>query len=155
VRYYRTNLTQRPPPTQVEITDSDTPPRVKITVSPPRVQNEAAPPRVVQPTVTYITTPKSHRILSPTPCRAAEIVQQSNHVLSLPTGPTIRSATSTTNNTPVIIMPEMANALICPDTDKYLKHQELITMLRYKIKWMRSTANEIHRLYKTNTIRFV
>jgi hypothetical protein len=27
-------------------------------------------------------------------------------------------------------------------------------MLRYKIKWIRSTANEIHRLYKTNTIRF-
>jgi hypothetical protein len=28
-------------------------------------------------------------------------------------------------------------------------------MLRYKIKWMRSTANEIRRLYKTNTIRFI
>jgi hypothetical protein len=27
-------------------------------------------------------------------------------------------------------------------------------MLRYKIRWMQSTANEIHRLYKTNTIRF-
>jgi hypothetical protein len=28
-------------------------------------------------------------------------------------------------------------------------------MLRYNIKWMRSTANETHRLYKTNTIRFI
>jgi hypothetical protein len=28
-------------------------------------------------------------------------------------------------------------------------------MLRYKIKWMRSTENEIHRLYKTNNIRFI
>jgi hypothetical protein len=28
-------------------------------------------------------------------------------------------------------------------------------MLWYKIKWMRSTANEIHRLYKTNTISFI
>jgi hypothetical protein len=52
-------------------------------------------------------------------------------------------------------MPEMANTGICPDTGKSLKHQELITMLRYKIKWMRSTANEIRRLYKTNTIRFI
>jgi hypothetical protein len=52
-------------------------------------------------------------------------------------------------------MPEMVNAVICPDAGKSLKHQELITMLRYKIKWMRSTANEIHRLYKTNTIRFI
>jgi hypothetical protein len=28
-------------------------------------------------------------------------------------------------------------------------------MLRYKIKWMRSTANGIRRLYKTNIIRFI
>jgi hypothetical protein len=52
-------------------------------------------------------------------------------------------------------MPEMANAVICPDTGKSLKHQESITMLRYKIKWIRSTAKEIRRLYKTNTIRFI
>jgi hypothetical protein len=49
----------------------------------------------------------------------------------------------------------MANAVICPATGKSLKHQELITKLRYKIKWMRSTANEINRLYNTNTIRFI
>jgi hypothetical protein len=52
-------------------------------------------------------------------------------------------------------LPEMANAVICPETGKSLKHQELITKLRYKIKWMRSTANEINRLYNTNTIRFI
>jgi hypothetical protein len=49
----------------------------------------------------------------------------------------------------------MANAVICPETGKSLKHQELITKLKYKIKWMRSTANEINRLYNTNTIRFI
>jgi hypothetical protein len=49
----------------------------------------------------------------------------------------------------------MANAVICPETGKSLKHQELITKLRYKIKWMRSTANEINRLHNTNTIRFI
>jgi hypothetical protein len=52
-------------------------------------------------------------------------------------------------------LPEMANAVICPETGKSLKHQELITKLRHKIKWMRSTANEINRLYNTNTIRFI
>jgi hypothetical protein len=43
-------------------------------------------------------------------------------------------------------MPEMVNAVICPDTGKSLKHIELITLLHYKILWMRSTANEIGRL---------
>jgi hypothetical protein len=52
-------------------------------------------------------------------------------------------------------LPEMANAVICPETGKSLKYQELITKLRYKIKCMRSTANEINRLYNTNTIRFI
>jgi hypothetical protein len=52
-------------------------------------------------------------------------------------------------------MPEMVNAVICPETGKSLKHQELITKLRYKIKWMRSTANEINRLYNTNIIGFI
>jgi hypothetical protein len=55
----------------------------------------------------------------------------------------------------MINLPEMANAVICPETGKSLKHQELITKLKYKIKWMRSTANEINRLYNTNTIRFI
>jgi hypothetical protein len=58
-------------------------------------------------------------------------------------------------NDNVIIMPEMANAVICPDTGKSLKHNRFITKLRYRIKWMRSTANEINRLYNTNTIRFI
>jgi hypothetical protein len=44
-------------------------------------------------------------------------------------------------NDKVIIVPEMANAVICPDTGKSLKHNELITKLKYRIKWMRSTAN--------------
>jgi hypothetical protein len=51
-------------------------------------------------------------------------------------------------------MPKMANSVICPDTGKSLNHHELIKMLRYKIRWMRSTANEIGRLYKISTIRF-
>jgi hypothetical protein len=49
----------------------------------------------------------------------------------------------------------MANAVICPDTDKSLKHNKLITKLRYRIEWMRSTANEINRIYNTNAVRFI
>jgi hypothetical protein len=52
-------------------------------------------------------------------------------------------------------LPEVVKAAICPETGKSLKHQELITKLKYKIQWMRSTANEIDRLYNTDTIRFI
>jgi hypothetical protein len=84
-----------------------------------------------------------------------ETVQQANHLLSLPTVPTIRSPVKNTKDTRIIIIPEMANAVRCPDTGKSLKNQERIPLLRYKIKWMRSTENEIHRFYKTNTIRLI
>jgi hypothetical protein len=60
-----------------------------------------------------------------------------------------------TGDNQVIIFLEMANAVICLETGKSLKHQELITKLRYNIKWMRYTTNEINRLYNTNTIRFI
>jgi hypothetical protein len=164
---------------QGEIADSDTPTKVQITVSPPKVPNTATSPRVVQPIVTYIEPPNSHRRLNPTPCRAvtpstphpmirrsvtqqnisndmlAETVQQPNHIFSLSTGPTVRKIISIAITTPVIIMPELANTVIFHYKGKSLKHQELITMLRYKIKWKRSHANEIHRLCKNNTIRFI
>jgi hypothetical protein len=83
----------------------------------------------------------------------AETLAQANHFFS------ISAQTKYTHpeniNTDIIILPEMANAVICPETGKSLKHQGLITKLRYKIKWMRSTANDINRLYNTNTIRFI
>jgi hypothetical protein len=60
-------------------------------------------------------------------------------------------------------MPEMDNAVICPDTGKSLKHHELITLLRYKIRCMISTTNEMEHLVEglkcgvkgTNTIKFI
>jgi hypothetical protein len=93
----------------------------------------------------------------------SETVQQAFHVFSLPTGPTIKTAKRAIKNSPIVIMPEMANAVICPDTCKSLKHPELVTLLRYKIRWMRSTANGIVRLTQglkhgikgTNTIKFI
>jgi hypothetical protein len=85
----------------------------------------------------------------------AETINQANHCFSFPTTSGNKTKKKVINNEQIIIMPKMANALICPETGKSLKHQELITKLRYKIKWMRSTANEINRLNNTNTIRFI
>jgi hypothetical protein len=85
----------------------------------------------------------------------SETVHQANHCSSFPTTPRAKTNEKAIKNEQVIIMPEMSNAVICPETGKSLKHQELITQLRYKIKWMRSTANEINRLNNTNTIRFI
>jgi hypothetical protein len=83
----------------------------------------------------------------------AETLAQANHCFSI----SAKTKYSHPSNTKadVIILPEMSNAVICPETGKSLKHQELITKLRHNIKLMRSTANEINRLYDTNTIRFI
>jgi hypothetical protein len=83
----------------------------------------------------------------------AETINQANHCFSISAQTKYTHQSST--NTNIVILPEMANAVICPETGKSLRHQELITKLKYKIKWMRSTANEINRLYNTNTIRFI
>jgi hypothetical protein len=84
-----------------------------------------------------------------------EALNQANHCLSISPHTQKQKTKISIANDKVIIMPEMANAVICPDTGKSLKHNELITKLKYRIKWMISTANEINRLYNTNTIRFI
>jgi hypothetical protein len=155
-------------------------PRVANTVSPPRVANTTAQQMSPQPNTSSLSTPNSHR-RQKTPARCvitpqtphvmvrrsvgqqhnlsqdmiAETISQANHCFSISTGPEPKNSTILSGNNQIIILPEMANAVICPETGKSLKHQELITKLRYKIKWMRSTANEINRLYNTNTIRFI
>jgi hypothetical protein len=85
----------------------------------------------------------------------AETINQANHCFTISAQPKTQYTKKPGDNTEVILLPEMANAVICPKTGKSLKHQELITKLRYKIKWMRSTTNEINRLYNTNKIRFI
>jgi hypothetical protein len=82
----------------------------------------------------------------------AETLAQANHCFSISAE---TKCTHPSNTNDVISSPEMANAVICHETGKSLKHQELITNLRHKIKWMRSTVNEINRLYNTKTIRFI
>jgi hypothetical protein len=85
----------------------------------------------------------------------AEALNQANHCFSISPHTQKQKTKNSMANDNVIIMPDMAHALIFPDTGKSLKHNELITKLRYRIKWMRSMANEINRLYNTNTIRFI
>jgi hypothetical protein len=166
------------PPT--ETVETVTPWRVQNTVSPPRVQNTAAQQRLPQQTTSSQLTPNSHRrqhtphrraVTPPTPHvmvrrsagqkynlsqdMIAEKINHANHFFSIPTTPGPKNTEKVNGNNQVIIMPEMANAVICPEPGKSLKHQELITKLRYKIKWMRSTANGVNRLYNTNIIRFI
>jgi hypothetical protein len=85
----------------------------------------------------------------------AESLSQANHCFSISPKEQRQKTNGNMPNDNIFIMPEMANAVICPDTGKLLKHNELITTLRYRIKWMRSTGNEINRLYNTKTIRFI
>jgi hypothetical protein len=85
----------------------------------------------------------------------AEAIDQANHCFAISAQPKTQYSKKPSDNTNIIILPEMVSAVICPETGKSLKHQEVITKLRYKIKWMRSTANEINRLYNTNIIRFI
>jgi hypothetical protein len=61
----------------------------------------------------------------------AETITQANHCFSISAQTKYTHQANT--NTDMINLPEMANAVICPETGKSLKHQELITKLKYKI----------------------
>jgi hypothetical protein len=168
--------TNNSPAPQDEISNN-APQTVQTTVSPPRVASQDPGHTALQHIIPSQSTPNAHR-RQQTPLRRivtpqkphvmlrrsarkqnlsqdmlAETMTQANHCFS------ISSQTKYTHqpsaNPDVIILPEMVNAVICPETGKSLKHQELITKFKYKIKWMRSTANEINRFYSTNTIRFI
>jgi hypothetical protein len=157
--------------------ENNAPQRVQTTVSPPRVASTDPEQISLQHILPSQSTPNSHRrqqtpairVVTPqTPHvmvrhsarqqnmsqhMMAETINQANHCFSISAQTKYTHQLST--NTDMIILPEMANAVICPETGKSLKHQELITKLKYKTKWMRSTANEINRLYSMNTIRFI
>jgi hypothetical protein len=157
--------------------ENNAPQRVQTTVAPPRVEIQDPDQMSIQHIISPRSTPNSHR-RQPTPRRRvitpqtpyvmvrrsarqknlsqdmmAETLAQVNHCFSISTNTTYSH--SSNPKTAIVSLPEMANAVICPETGKSLKHQELITKLKYKIKWMRSTANEINRFYNTNTIRFI
>jgi hypothetical protein len=157
--------------------ESYAPQRVRTTVSPPRVTSQNPDQTSLQEIISPHSTPNSHR-RQQTPHRRvvtpqtphgmvrrsarhhnlsqdmmAETLAQANHCFSISANTKINHPS--TPKTESVILPEVANAVICPETGKSLKHHKLITKLKYKIQWMRSTANEINRLYNTNTIRFI
>jgi hypothetical protein len=138
--------------------ENSAPQRVQTTVSPPRVATQDPNQTSLQHIITSQSTPhgmvrRSTRQQNLSQDMMAETLAQANHCFSIAANTKFNHQSN--KKTDIIILPEMANAVICPETGKSLKHQELITKLRYKIKWTRSTANEINRLYKTNTIRFI
>jgi hypothetical protein len=66
----------------------------------------------------------------------AETINQANHCFSISTNPKPKNTIKVNGNHQIILLPEMANAVICPETGKSLEYEELITKLRYKTKCM-------------------
>jgi hypothetical protein len=73
----------------------------------------------------------------------AETIKQANHCFAISAQLKTQYTKKSSDNTEVILLREMANAVICPETGKSLKHQELITKLRYKIE-IQNKIDEIH-----------
>jgi hypothetical protein len=124
------------------------PPRVQNTVSPPRVKNTTAQQIPTQPTTSSHLTPNSHRtqhtphrraVTPPTPHvmvrhsagqqynfsqdMIAETINQANHYFSILTTPGPKNTVKVNDNNHVILLPEMTNGVICPETGNSLKHQ--------------------------------
>jgi hypothetical protein len=59
----------------------------------------------------------------------AESINQANHCFSISSHKTNQKPKISIGSNKVIIMPEMANADICPETGKSLKHNELISKI--------------------------
>jgi hypothetical protein len=141
------------PPTEKE--DNNAPPRVQTVVSPPRVPNTTVQHMFTQQDIATHLTPNLHQRQNTPAIRAvtpqtphvmvrrstrqqynlskdmmAETISQANHCFSILSHKINQKSKISISSNEVIIMPEMANALICPETGKSLKHHELITKLR-------------------------
>jgi hypothetical protein len=146
------------PPTKRE--DKNAPQRVQTAVSPRRTQHQIhTAGKKYQPDMqSHHKTPHVMGFLSAgqqynlSQDVMAETISQANNCFSTSTHPKNQNSKTSISSKETIIFSEMVNALIFPETGRSLKHQELITKLRNKIKWMRYIANEINRLYNTNPI---
>jgi hypothetical protein len=152
------------PPTEKE--DDNAPLRVQNAVSPTRVPNTTTQQMSPQHKITTHSTQNSHRRQKRPAIRAVtpqtpklmvrwsagqkynlsqdmmdETISQANHCFTILKHLTHQKTKINIGSRDISIMPEMANAVICPETGESLKHHELITKLKHKIKWMRSTAN--------------
>jgi hypothetical protein len=132
--------------------ENNEPQRVQTTVSPPRVAGtdpeqislqQISPPqstpnshrrqqtavrRTVTPQTPHVMVRRSARQHNLSQDMMTETITQANHWFSILSQTKYTHQPST--NTDIILLPEMANAVICRETGKSLKHQELITKLR-------------------------
>jgi hypothetical protein len=133
-----TNKTLAP---QDEI-DNNAPQRVQTTVSPPRVASQNPGQTSIQHILPSQFRPNSHRrqqtprrriVTPPTPHgmvqrsarqqnvshdMLAETITQANHCFSISAQTKYTHPSST--NTDIVVLPEMSNAVICPETEKNL-----------------------------------
>jgi hypothetical protein len=141
--------------------ENNAPQRVQTTVSPPRVAGQDPNQTSLQRIISPHSTPNSHRrqhtprrrVVTPqTPHgmvrrsarqqklsqdMMAETLAQANHCFSI--SPNTKSNHPSTPKTTSVIFPAMVNAVICPETGRSLKHQELITKFKIQDK-----MDEIH-----------
>jgi hypothetical protein len=135
------------PPTKKN--DNNAPPRVQPRVSPPRVPNTTVQNMSPHHNKHSDSIPNSHRRLNIPLMRVvtpqiphvmvrrsatqrynlsqdlmAEALNQANHCFSISPHTQKQKTKNSIASNEVIIMPEMANAVICPDTGKSLKHNE-------------------------------
>jgi hypothetical protein len=147
--------------TPQDAVENDAPQRVQNTVAPPRVASQDPDQMSLQHIISPHSTPNSHRrqhtsrrrVVTPqTPHgmvrrsarqhnlsqdMMAETLAQANHCFSISANTKYNH--SSNPKTAIVILPEMANAVICPETGKSLKHQELI----HKIE-IQNQMDEIH-----------
>jgi hypothetical protein len=132
--------------------ENTAPQRVQTTVSPPRVAGTDAEQISFKPISSSQSTPNSHR-RQKTPARRivtpqtphgmvrrsarqhnlsqdmmAETINQANHCFAISAQPKTQYTKKPSENTKVILLPEMANALICPETGKSLKHAHSVSV---------------------------
>jgi hypothetical protein len=134
--------------TPADEVENAAPPMVQTTVSPPRVANTTTQQISPQPNTSSHSTLNSYN-RQKTPARRAftpqtphvmvrrsagqqhnlsqdmiaETISQANYCFAISTNPETQNSTILSSNKKVIILPEMANAVICPERGKSLKYK--------------------------------
>jgi hypothetical protein len=134
--------------------ENNAPERVQTAVSPPRVAGTDAEQPSLQPITSSQSTPNSHR-KQKTPARRivtpqtphvmvrrsarqhlfpqdmmAETINQANHCFAISAQPQTPYTKKPSDNTEVVLLPEMTNPVICPETGKSLKFAYSTFILR-------------------------
>jgi hypothetical protein len=143
------------------------PPRVQNSVSSPRVAHTTAQQLSPHPYTASHSEPNSHR-RQKTPSRRAvtpqtphvmvrrsvgqqhnlsqnmiaEKISQANHCFSISTNPDHKNSTILSGINEVIVLPEMANAVICPETGKSTSRTRHNIKIQNKMDTIHSKRNQ-------------